>query len=147
MSDTDAISLLDRLIEWLIRLVDAGESQLVIRKLCSSLVAYYLRPAGRWTQCIRHLVLSFNEGRVVPNDTVTEGPKTGSVAAKLSPSCLMAMLWFAGGLVEEVGKTNAASIQTYRVHSIVTTINADQEHIGTNTTRELHQIWKMRWLY
>lgn len=114
------MSLLDRLIEWLIRLINAGESQLVIRKLCSSLIAYYLRPAGRWKQCIRHLVLSFNEGRVVPSNTLAQRPKTDSLAAKLSLPCLMAVLWFAGGLVEEVGKTNAASIQTCHVLSMVT---------------------------
>ena len=104
---------------WLIQLVNAGESQLVIRKLCSSLIAYYLRPAGRWKQCIRHIVLSFNEGHVVPSTTLTQGPKTGPLAAKLSLPCLMAVLWFAGGLVEEVCKTNAASIQTYHVLFIV----------------------------
>lgn len=114
------MSLLDRLIEWLIRLVNAGESQLVVRKLCSSLIAYYLRPEGRWKQCIRHLVLSFSEGQVVPTNTLAQEPKTGPLAAKLSLPCLMAILWFAGGLVEEVGKTSGASIQTYHVLSIVT---------------------------
>ncbi|KAF6223554.1 hypothetical protein HO133_000397 [Letharia lupina] len=119
LSDADATLLLDRLIEWLIRLVNAGESQLVIRKLCSSLIAYYLRPAGRWKQCIRHLVLSFNEGHVIPSDTLSQGPETGPVAAKLSLPCLMATLWFAGGLVEEVGKTNTTSIQTHKYHERV----------------------------
>ena len=112
LSDADAISLLDRLIEWLIRLLNVGESQLVIRKLCSSLVAYYLRPAGRWKQCVRQLALSLHQGFVVPSGTLSQGPKTGTVAAQLSPPCLIAILWFAGGLVEEVGKTNVASIQT-----------------------------------
>ena len=109
------MSLLDRLIEWLIQLVIAGESQLVVRKLCSSLIAYYLRPAGRWTHCIRHLVLSFIEGRVVPSNKLAEGLKTASAVAELRSPCLMAILWFATGLVEEVGKTNAASIQTYHI--------------------------------
>lgn len=120
MSDGDAISLLDRLIESLIRLIEAGESQLVIRKLCSSLVAYYLRPADVWKQCIRQLVLSFREGRVIPSTTLGEGPNTGLAAAELRQPCLLAILCFAGGLVEEVGKSNATSILTYQVHSIVT---------------------------
>lgn len=119
LSDADAISLLDRLIEWLIRLVNTGESQLVVRKLCSSLIAYYLRPSVIWNQCIRHLVLSLNEGRVVPSNSLTQGPKTGPVAAKLSLPCLLAILWFAGSLVEEVGKANAASIQTHKYHERV----------------------------
>ena len=120
MSEDDAISLLDRLIEWLIRLVNARDSQLVIRKLCSSLIAYYLRPLGRWKQCIRHLVLSFNEGHVVNSNTLAQDTKLGPVAVKLSQSCLMTILWFTAGLVEEVGKINAASIQTYDVPSILT---------------------------
>ena len=112
LSDADAVSLLDRLIEWLIRLLHVGDPQLVIRKLCSSLIAYYLRPTGKWSQCVRQLALSLHQGRVVPSGTLTQGPETGAVAAQLSPSCLIALLWFAGGLVEEVGKTNIASIQT-----------------------------------
>ena len=119
LSDADAISLLDRLIESLVRLLNAGDSQRVIRKLCSSLVTYYLRPAVTWKQCIRHLVLSFNEGRAVPNATVTQGPETGPVAAKLGLPCITAILWFAGALVEEVGKACAVSMQTYHVLSIV----------------------------
>lgn len=120
LSDADASSLLDRLIESLIRLVNTGESHRVIRKLCSSLVAYYLRPAATWKLCIRHLVLSFNEGRVVPSMTLTQAPETGLVAAKLSLACLKAILWFSGGLVEEVGKADTASMHTYHVLSFVT---------------------------
>ena len=107
-------------MEWLIRLVNTGETRLVIRKLCSSLIAYYLRPAGIWKDCIRHIVLSFNEGRVVPSNTLTQGSNIGPVAAKLSPRCQLAILWFAGGLVEVVGKTDTASIQTYYALATVT---------------------------
>lgn len=113
LSDADAISLLNRLIESLVGLVNAGDSHRVIRKLCSSLTAYYLRPAVAWKQCIRHLVLSFNEGRAFPNVTNNQAPETGLVAANLSLRCLKAVLWFAGGLVEEVGKADPASMQTY----------------------------------
>ena len=113
------MSLLDRLIEWLIRLVNARDSQLVIRKLCSSLIAYYLRPLGRWKQCIRHLVLSFNQGHVVNSNTLAQDTKLGQVATKLSQSCLMTILWFTAGLVEEVGKISAASMQTYDIPFIL----------------------------
>lgn len=130
-------------MEWLIRLVNAGESQLVIRKLCTSLIAYYLRPAGRWEQCVRHLVLSFNEGRVIPSNTLTQAPKTGPAAADLSVPCLMATLWLAGGLAEEVGKASAISIQTYHVLLIVKLIDTDRALVGTSTTRGLHRILKM----
>ena len=86
---------------------------MVVRKVCASLVAYYLRPEGKWKQSIRHLILCLHEGVVVPNDLLERLPATTSVIGRLEVPHMLAVLWFAGGLVEEVSKTNIGGIQTY----------------------------------
>lgn len=113
MSDEDAASLLHRLIHWLVRLVNDGEGALVIKKLCTSLVAYFLRPSITWQKCIRHLIVCLNQGNVVPGDhSVMLETSSRVVIESLSESQLLAVLWFAGGLAEEVKQANAASLRT-----------------------------------
>lgn len=65
LSDEDASQLLDRLITWLIRLINVGDSRPILKKLCGALVSYYLRPSGPWNRCIRHLILSLHVGKPV----------------------------------------------------------------------------------
>ena len=112
LSAEDAATLLDRLLTWLIRLVLAGEGPLVIRKLCSSLVAYFLRPSISWDRCLRHLLCCLvAEGVVNHEDLPRYGPSIWLMAA-LNDIQLKTLLWLSTSLVEEVGKTNSNSDQT-----------------------------------
>ena len=86
---------------------------MVIKKLCSALVSYYLRPSGVWKQCIRHLVLCMNEREVIPLTSMDHRPSTSSVVPNLGLNSTLAILWFARSLAEEVGKAYSASLQTY----------------------------------
>ena len=86
---------------------------MVIKKLCSALVSYYLRPSGVWKQCIRHLVLCMNEREVIPLTSMDHRPSTSSVVPSLGLNSTLAILWFARSLAEEVGKAYSASLQTY----------------------------------
>lgn len=114
MTHADAELLLYRLVGRLIGLIEAKETALVLRKLCSALIAYYLRPSVAWKQCIRYLIVCFKVGNPVSLDHFrTEQSSTSSMIALISEPYLMATLWFAEGLVEEVNKVDAASIQTY----------------------------------
>ncbi len=113
LSEEDAGSLLNRLLLWLVRLVNAGEGPLVIRKLCSSLIAYFLRPSVSWEHCIRHIICCFSVGDVVPRDCLPQQPSTDQLVGKISRLHLITMMWFCAGLIEEVGKTNSSSLETY----------------------------------
>ena len=113
LSEEDAASLFDRLISWLVRLVEATEKPLVLRKLCTSLVAYFLRPSVSWDHCIRHLICCFSVGNVVSSQSLSQYPSTAELVSKLNHLQRMTILWFCVCLIEEVGKTNAASAMTY----------------------------------
>lgn len=115
LSPDESSSLLDRLLLWLVRLVNSMEKPLVIRKICASLVAYFLRPGVTWEHCVRHLICCFSVGEVVPLQAVSQHPSTAELVINLSQLQLTTALWFSTNLVEEVGKTNIASIETYVV--------------------------------
>lgn len=126
LNEADATQLLYRLLEWLIQLVNAKESTLVIRKLCSALIAYYLRPSGPWNQCIRHLIVSLNAGQPIPFDQLTaQQSTTSSIIDTLNAAQIQPTLWFATGLVEEVNKADNASIQNYKYYERVSSNIAD----------------------
>ena len=105
-------ALLDRLLLWLVRLTNAREGALVLRKLCSTLVAYFLRPSVTWDRCVRHIVCCLNFGDVVSLHDLPSMPSTIDILSNLDTLRVKVVLWFAAALVEEVGKTNPNSIQT-----------------------------------
>lgn len=113
LSAEDAAALLQRLLTWLIQLVHAGERPFVIRKLCSALVAYFLKPSTSWKRCLRHLLSCFAAGRVVGPDELSRFPSSHELLIQLNTLQLKTTLWFATALVEEVGKTSSKTSQTY----------------------------------
>jgi hypothetical protein len=112
LSPEEASVLLDRLLLWLVRSVSSMEKPLVVRKICASLVAYFLRPNVSWRHCVRHLICCFGVGDVVPRQNLSRHPSTAELVTNLDPIQLTTALWFSTSLIEEVGKTNSASIQT-----------------------------------
>ena len=111
LGDDNAPVLLDRLLSWLVRLVAGGEGPLVTRKLCSTLVAYFMQPSVSWDRCIRHLLYCFYANIGVPN-TLDRYPPTTELISGLSQEQLITTVWFVTSLIEEVGKTSSDSIQT-----------------------------------
>ena len=112
LQEADAAALLHQLLSWLIAFVDASEEAprpaIVVKKICGSLAMYFLR--WNWEQPIRHMLCSFRAGQVVSN--LSQLPPTHEVVGDLNKPQLMTTSWFLSNLVEEVGKTNHASIQT-----------------------------------
>lgn len=108
----DSAALLDRLLQWLARLANAGEGALVLRKLCSTLVTYFFRPSVNWDHCVRHIVDYMITGDVLVLENVSAMGTLGSVLSNMTPLKITVILWLASTLVEEVGKTNPNSVQT-----------------------------------
>ncbi|KAI9818503.1 MAG: hypothetical protein M1827_000562 [Pycnora praestabilis] len=102
--------LLYRLISWLVRLSSQDEGPLVVRKLCSALVAYFLRPNVSWEKCIRHLICSFCNGEAILLESMGQYPATPDLVPRLSHPQAAAAFWFSSTLVEEVGKISSGSI-------------------------------------
>lgn len=109
----DTTALLGRLLAWLVQLTSGKEGALVVRKLCSALVAYFLQPAAPWTQCIRHILSCFHANSAVSEDSVEQKQLSTDQIYQLDTSKVTTTLWFAISLVEEAGKIGFDSIQTY----------------------------------
>lgn len=111
LSQEDAESLLETLISWLVRCVENSEGALVIRKLCSALVAYFLQFSTSWIDCVKHLVCCVYSGKLIPYASVHDQQDITSMVKGLSDLKAIAILWFAAALVEEVGKTDSSSMK------------------------------------
>ncbi|KAL9601742.1 MAG: hypothetical protein Q9219_002353 [cf. Caloplaca sp. 3 TL-2023] len=118
LGDEDRRTILHRLLQWLTLRVNAGEGPLVIRKLCTALVAYFLRPTTTWNRCLLHLVCCLHQGVAVGYEELMSShtEDTTRLIPNLAKPQLLAALCFAVTIVEEVGKISSTSIQTYKYH-------------------------------
>ncbi|KAG0648341.1 Karyopherin [Hyphodiscus hymeniophilus] len=111
LGDQDAQALLQNLIGWLIRCLQNGEGALVLRKLCSTLVAYFLQFSMSWTRCVRHLLYCLNQNEAMPYQSLSGAPDTPVLIDSLSHDKAVVLFWFAATLVDEVGKTDSNAIK------------------------------------
>ena len=118
LSDTDAQVLLQTLIGWLIRRLENGEGALVVRKLCSTLVAYFLQFSSVWTKCVKHLMYCLCSGLATPYRNLEDSPEDLIQVHTLTPDQAIIVFWFASSLVEEVGKTDSNSMKQLSLVSI-----------------------------
>ena len=86
-----------------------GSGPVVIRKLCSALVTFFIHFSQYWPNCVQHLVYCLDIGRAVPVDDANDATPTAEIIRSLEESKLLAALWFAASFVEDVGKTEMNS--------------------------------------
>lgn len=84
-----------------------------MRKLCSTLVAYFLQFSTSWVRCVRHLIYSFYVNQAVPYSSMAEAPDTPLLIGNLSNEKAIVIFWFAAALVEEIGKTDSSSMKQF----------------------------------
>lgn len=89
----------------------------MIRKLCTTLVTYFLHFSASWTSCISHLTYCLCLGEEVPYQKLEDAPPMAVLAQNLSDGKCLAILWFSATLVEEVGKTDSNSMKQWVYHS------------------------------
>jgi hypothetical protein len=82
-----------------------------VRKLCSTLVAYFLQFSTSWVRCVRHLIYCLYVNQAVPYSSVAEAPDTPLLIENLSNDKAIVIFWFAAALVEEIGKTDSSSMK------------------------------------
>ena len=104
LREGDADSLLERLLEWLLRLVKQGEGPLVLRKLCSALVAYLLRPSVTWDCCVKQLICSFSLDAVVSQQNLASCQTVHEALGKLTKLQVKTVLWFSETFIQEISK-------------------------------------------
>lgn len=113
LSDDDARALLQNIIGWLIRCLRNGEGALVVRKLCSTLVTYFLQFSTSWTNCVKHLMYCVCIEQPSPYGTLGDAPETAVLVQNMLNEKAIAILWFASTLVEEVGKMDSNSMKQF----------------------------------
>ncbi|KAF3283873.1 hypothetical protein TWF970_001044 [Orbilia oligospora] len=115
LSEHDALALLDTLITWLIRVVDVGFKPFIWRKICVTLVNYYIRFPSLWTYCIRHLICRFAG---VTSGVQQEGlhnlPPTSTLLATFSNLSKTVIVGFTRTLIEEVGKIESRNSKGHK---------------------------------
>jgi hypothetical protein len=111
LGEEDAQALLQTLISWLIRCMEISEGALVVRKLCSTLVAYFLQFSTSWERCIKHLMYCLCTNEALPYNSLDDAPDTATLIQNLSDAKAVAIFWIATTLVEEVGKTDSNSMK------------------------------------
>jgi hypothetical protein len=103
--------VLERVINWLVQCLNSGVPQVVTRKLCSTLVVYFMHFSSTWTNCIKHLLCCLKADQFIPQEALSQAPPTLNMLEDMSSSKVVAALWFAISLVEEVGKTDSSNIK------------------------------------
>lgn len=104
LSEQESEELLSVLLGWLLRAVDRGDSRVVVKKLCSALVTYFLRPISVWKNPLRHTICSLSQGHVVQQDTLDQYGPTEELLNNLSGAQRLACLWVDTDLVDETKK-------------------------------------------
>lgn len=104
LAEDDAKQLLQSLIGWFVRSLADGSGAVVIRKLASALVTYFIQFPHLWPGCVHHLLYCLDVGRAATKDESKNAP-TGSLISSLNESSFLAAIWFITVLVEDVSKT------------------------------------------
>lgn len=84
---------------------------MVIRKLCSTLVVYFLQFSASWSLPVKHLVLCLCADQFVATTDVKNAPEVQQLVSQLTPQKVLAALWFVTTLAEEVSKTDGNNIK------------------------------------
>lgn len=111
LKEAEIGQLLHQLLNWLTLRIKFKEGPLVVKKLCTALVAYFLRSSASWERCLLHLICSLSEGEPVSYELMmSEHYEVASrVVTSLEAPQLLTAIWFATTLVEEVGRTSSES--------------------------------------
>ncbi|KAI1826185.1 armadillo-type protein [Xylaria intraflava] len=119
LPDDDALSVLQSLITWLTRSLNDGSGPIVIRKLCSALVTYYIHYSHTWPKCVHHLLHCLGRNVTVPAEEPTDALPSEQVIQGLDTQRFLAATWFATSLAEETEKVDTKSTKYIGLHERV----------------------------
>lgn len=101
LDEEQAATVLAKLLRWLINLVQQGERQLVVRKLCSALVALFVQTSSHWHLPTRHVVCCLALTEAVSSSSLPHLAKTSDLLTTLDTPRLRALLAFTTILAED----------------------------------------------
>ncbi|TGZ81094.1 ARM repeat-containing protein [Ascodesmis nigricans] len=116
--ESEVTVLRDRLINWLVRLVAGGASQLAIMKMCSTLVVFFIRYPKSFQHPVKQLLLSLCANEARCDEAFDSAHGIGMLQA-LSDERQLALSWFSTTLVQEVGKIEVRNARSQEYHKTV----------------------------
>ncbi|KAI8635027.1 armadillo-type protein [Xylariaceae sp. FL1651] len=119
LPDEDALSVLQNLITWLVKSLVDGSGPIVIRKLCSALVAYFIHYSHTWSKCVRHLFLCLGRSAAVPLEEAGDTSSLEQIIQGLDNPKFLAASWFAAALAEETEKVDTKTTKYISLHERV----------------------------
>ncbi len=90
-----------------------SEGALVVRKLCSTLVVYFIQFSTSWADCVKHIMYCMCANEAIPYDQLSAAPETPVLVQSISNERAMAVFWFAATLVDEVGKMDSNNMKQF----------------------------------
>lgn len=97
-------SLLTKLLDWFMHCVEGNDSPLVLKKLCSTLVTYFVLSNATWTTAIRHVLCCLQSRRALPMQTLEGFPPTKDLLLLLRPVQLQLLMIFVTDLAIDAAK-------------------------------------------
>ncbi|KAH6661262.1 armadillo-type protein [Truncatella angustata] len=113
LNDDDAGSVLQKLIDGLLKSLDAGAGAIVIRKLCSALVTHFIQYSHIWPLCLRYVVSCLQNSH---SGSIQSAAPVDPDVQSLPPQKSVAAIWFATALAEEAEKTDLKSTKYISLH-------------------------------
>lgn len=90
-----------------------SEGALVVRKLCSTLVAYFIQFSTSWSNCVKHIMYCMCVNEALPYDQLSAAPETSLLIQNVSNEKAVAIFWFAATLVDEIGKMDSNNMKQF----------------------------------
>ncbi|KAI9890239.1 MAG: hypothetical protein M1814_004401 [Vezdaea aestivalis] len=112
LDEARSMEILNGLITWFIKLLARSTTALVLKKMCGTLVAFFLHFSSSWERCINHLLRSMVAGTLAPiniAESASSPNQTLLLLNNLNTLQNSALLWFTTILVDEVQKIDLNS--------------------------------------
>ncbi|KAI2630597.1 ARM repeat-containing protein [Hypoxylon sp. NC1633] len=116
LPDEGAVSVLRRLISWLITALRDGTGRFVLTKLCNTLVTHFIHYSHTWPRCVRHLSHCLQTRTSVPFGHALDNPPIENLVQSLDVNDVFAMVWFTQYLANEIGRIDTKSTKYISLH-------------------------------
>lgn len=110
------MSVLHKLVSWLIECLTSNTPGFVIRKLCSALVTYSIHYFHTWPKCIRRLAYCLQTRNSAPLDDIKDTSPIDELAQSSDDGPFLGVVWFATVLAEEAEKIDTKATKYIYFH-------------------------------
>lgn len=104
-------AVLAELVSSYVTFTNQAEQRFVLRKLCSTLAAFFINPNSSWQFPVRHVLTSFCGGQLTEHEDTEDFYKSRARVQHMNPLQLRNTLWLSSSIVEEVTKIDLKGLE------------------------------------